>query len=459
MIKRNALAGLSAWRKSANRKPLIIRGARQVGKSTLVEMFAKQFRQFIYLNLDTIEDRELFAEERPFKQIIDAIFFSRNAAKDYKNTLLFIDEIQSSPFAMKQLRYFYEKAPKLAVIAAGSLFEAVVRDFSGSFPVGRVEFMYLHPLSFSEYLTAINEPLTLESYNSTPVPVYAHQKLLSLYHEFTLLGGFPEIVNHWVQHRDLSALQKIYQALQESYMNDIEKYASNDTVRQMISRILHLVPFYSGQRITMNNFGQSGYSGREVKNVLDVLQNSMLIQIIYPSTRTEMPLEPDFRKAPRLQFIDTGLMNYRMGIQDSYFSLDNLSDIYKGKILEHQIGCALINRDTNYLGNIRFWVRHKNQSHAEIDFLLQHKGELLPVEVKSGKSGRLRSLHSFMDRSSVKYAVRLWNKPVKNDEVRTISGKRFVLINLPYYLAEQIEKHYEWALSQVVAPLNTTATD
>lgn len=187
MYQRELLSELKTWLVKKNRKPLVLRGARQVGKTTLINLFSANFRQYIYLNMDLPEERRIFENAKSFNELFEAIFFLKNASRTEKNTLVFIDEIQNSPAAVKYLRYFYENQKDLPVIAAGSLIETLI-DKEISFPVGRVEYLAVRPFSFREFLTAGNYLKELEAINTIPFPDYAHEKLLTLFRKYVLTG-------------------------------------------------------------------------------------------------------------------------------------------------------------------------------------------------------------------------------------------------------------------------------
>ena len=193
MFKRKILDELNKWKDKSDRKPLVIRGARQVGKTTVVNLFSKQFDKYIYLNLENSEDREIFENNLSFDKLLEAIFFLKNVKKNSGTILIFIDEIQNVSNAVTQLRYFYENAKDLFVISAGSLLETLL-DKNINFPVGRVEYLVLKPLSFEEFLLAIGETPAVEMLNTIPLPDFAHKKLLGLFHRFVLIGGMPEVV-------------------------------------------------------------------------------------------------------------------------------------------------------------------------------------------------------------------------------------------------------------------------
>lgn len=225
---------------------------------------------------------------------------------------------------------------------------------------------------------------------------------------------------------------------------DVDKYARNETIRAILHHCIDAAPFAAGKRITFAGFGNSNYRSREVGESLRTLQRAQLLYMLYPSTSTEIPVIPDYKKAPKLQFLDTGLLNYHVGLQDQFFMHDDLHSFYRGLLAEHIVGQELIAHELNTRKKQCFWVRDKSQSQAELDFLVQMKGLALPVEVKSGKTGRLRSLLQFMDMCPHSYGVRLYSGPLEILKAKTLSGKEFQLLNLPYFCAGKLHEYIEW---------------
>jgi len=438
MFKRNILINLKKWKESSSRKPLILRGARQVGKTTAVDLFAAEFEQYICLNLERHEDRQLFNENYSFAEILSAIFLSRNVRYDKtKTTLIFIDEIQFSSIAIAMMRYFYEQTPELFVIAAGSLLETLMEE-AASFPVGRVEYLFMYPLTFAEFLMATDEKEALELLNTIPTPDYAHDQLLQLFHRYTLLGGMPEIVQHYGKKLDLVALNSIYRNLFVSYNDDVSKYVRKTRLVPLVRHAIGQAPNEAGKRIKFHGFGHSNYGSRDMGEALRILERALLIHLVYPTTSVTLPIIPNYQKSPKLQFLDTGLINYVMGLQTYYFSLSDLNSFYQGLICEHIVGQELIAADIMPTGKLAFWVREGAQAAAEVDFIIPHHQYLIPLEVKAGKSGMLRSLHQFVERTNYDFAVRLYAGKIALEQHQVTSGKKYRLLNLPYYLTGQI---------------------
>jgi predicted AAA+ superfamily ATPase len=444
MFKRLIIEELRKWKNTTGRKPLVLRGARQVGKTTIVEQFSTEFSQYIYLNPERTVDKNFFVRYQSIQEIVQAIFFQYNKKiENMKDTLLFIDEIQQSPEAVALLRYFYEDYPELHVIAAGSLLETLLGK-SINFPVGRVEYRAVRPVSFAEFLAAMNEDMALELYNKIPMPDFAYDKLLQLFHTYTLIGGMPEIVATYIANRDLTALQNVYESLLIPYFDDVEKYAKNAGQIQLLRHVIRAIFYEAGRRIKFQGFGASTYNSKEMGEALRILEKVMLIHLIYPTTQVELPFSPDMKKSPRLQILDTGMLNFFSGLQKNLFGTKDLNNLYQGKITEHIVGQEILSSDYSFLNSLHFWVRDKKQSEAEIDFMFPYNGGMIPVEVKSGNSGKLRSLHQYIDVSNVGFAVRLYAGNIHLEEHQTKAGNTFKLLNLPYFLSGRLKEYLNY---------------
>jgi uncharacterized protein len=448
MFYRKIIDEFDQWLNNPERKPLVLRGARQVGKTTVVHEWSRRFKQYIHLNLELPEDRALFQEFKNMSILMQQIFFSRNKSLALKeDTLIFIDEIQELPVAMGLLRYFYELEPTVKVIAAGSMMESVFNN-DIHFPVGRVEYKVLRPASFPEFLGALGEEQALEQLENMPCPNFAHERLLQLYREYAITGGMPEVVNKYARNRDLKTLRPVYDSLIASYLEDVEKYAPNDVrvlhLRHAIRASLQL----AGQRIQFAGFGQSAYRSREMGEALRALEKVWLVQLIYPTSSATLPLIPDLRKSPRLQILDTGLLNYIVGLQKEMLLTQELSSVHRGIMMEHLSGQELLAHRYEAMSSLSFWSRDKNSSSAEVDFVELFDGMVIPIENKSGKIGTLRSLHQFMEIAPHRFAVRLYAGRLEITEARTPRGRSFRLLNLPYYLGTQLRNYMDWLVAQ-----------
>ncbi|MFC1766726.1 ATP-binding protein [Planctomycetota bacterium] len=359
MFNRNIIKKLKLWNTSPIRKPLILRGARQVGKTSAVRMYGNEFKTFIELNLERLDHRRLFQRELSVQDLWQAILLSQQVRFTRDNTLLFIDEIQNAPEAIAYLRYFYEELPEIPIISAGSLLEMRVGTKQISFPVGRVEFMYMHPLSFIEFLEASEQLQLIEALQEIPVASHIVELTIPHFHRYTLIGGMPEVVQRYLESQDVSSLGPLYHALQQTYMDDVEKYAPKSA--NIIRHCIEMAPFEAAKRIKFGGFGQSNYKSKEISEALRTLQQAMQLQLLYPTTAVEIPAQRNRRKSPRLQFLDTGLINHAAGLQGQFYEYNDIQAIHRGLMAEHIVGQELFCHSTNNIPPL-FWVREKNQS-------------------------------------------------------------------------------------------------
>lgn len=442
IFPRKILDDLSEWRASPHRKPLVVRGARQVGKTTVIRRFGDTFDTFIYLNLELPSDKLIFDVSLSPESTMQRIFLEKKARRAGQ-TLLVIDEIQQSPPAVAMLRYFHERFPDIHVVSAGSLLEIMMDTHKISFPVGRVEYRYMFPLSFAEFLQAMGEREALELFDTVPIPEWALDRLFELFHLYALIGGMPEIIGRYRENSDVSALMPVFQGLLNAYTDDVSKYAKNPTEVTVVRHVIETAAYEAGKRVTFERFGSSAYRSREVGNALRTLERAMLLYLRYPATAVQPPLVPDLTRRPRLQLVDTGLLNFAAGLQASYFGVKDLNGLYKGILSEHIVAQELMACNSMQLMKPDFWVRERNQSNAEVDFVMAWESGLVPVEVKSGKSGTLRSLHSFIDISGCATAVRLYAGPPAWQSTETPAGTPYRLLNLPYFLAGKIREYLQ----------------
>jgi hypothetical protein len=258
----------------------------------------------------------------------------------------------------------------------------------------------------------------------------------------------PEIIQKYRERPDIIILKKIYEGIMTTYLNDVAKYARSLTIGALLRHAIESAPLEAGKRIKFQGFGNSDYRSREMSEVLRTLERAMLVKLIYPTTSVQIPAQPDLKKSPRLQFLDTGLLNFRANLQVSFFEYNDLHSFYQGKIAEHIAYQEIIASDSLTDQKPAFWTRETKQSNAEVDYLLPYRNILVPVEIKAGKSGSLRSLHQFMDRVEHPWAIRLYAGEIGVDRVRTTKGKSFYLLNLPYYLSGKLNAYAEWFISE-----------
>lgn len=442
MIERLIIKELRLWKERGNQKPLILRGARQVGKTTLVKEFSKEYDIFLKLNLEIEEDRFLFEQYDKIGDLLQAIYLVNQQKVEELPTLLFIDEIQNSSKAVAMLRYFYEEANQIHVIAAGSLLENLLNTQKISFPVGRVEYMAMRPCSFIEFLNGLGEKFDAGLIPSIQVTA-VHERVMRLFNSYTLVGGMPAAVVQYALNRDILSVSTIYESLLESYKDDAEKYAQNDTSAKVIRHILETGWGYAAETISFEKFGGSTYRSREMGSAFRTLEKALLVELVYPTSETRLPILPDYRKKPKIIWLDTGLVNYVAKIQKEVFSVSNIQDVWRGRIAEHIVAQELLTLDSRISVTRNYWRRNKDGSEAEVDFIFPYKGKIIPIEIKSGHNAHLRSLHLFMEQAPHNIAIRVWSHPLSVDIVNTPQGKEFKLINLPFYYIGVLENVLE----------------
>lgn len=439
MFKRDILTNLEEWATDCHRKPLILRGARQVGKTTVVNEFSKQFDNYLPLNLEKQEASRLFDLPVPLKDLMPLLFAHCGVVRKEGRTLLFIDEIQNSAKAISLLRYFYEELPNIYVIAAGSLLENIV-DIHSSFPVGRVQYLALRPCSFREFLQAIHEETLLPVLAQPEVTSAFHERLMNLFNIYTLIGGMPEVIQLYAERRDILSLNNIYETLLQGYRDDVEKYTTGKLLPDVVRFILKEGWHKAGQSITLGGFAGSSYKAREVGEAFRLLEKAMLLELVYPTTATDVPATSEIKRTPKLVWLDTGLVNYAAQIQKQVLGASDIMDAWRGMIAEQVVAQELLTLTNKVSQKRNFWVRGQNDSSAEVDYIWVQDSKIFPIEVKSGHNAHLRSLHSFMERSSQTVAFRVWSQPYSVNEVKTVQGKQFQLINLPFYLVGELSR-------------------
>jgi len=446
VFERNIISELKKWVAKRNCKPLILRGSRQVGKTTLVDSFSHNFENYLYLNFEKNPSATvLFEKEQEIDALMAEIFLFCNKENKPGKTLLFIDEIQNSATAIAKLRYFYEaKIPDLYVVAAGSLLETMLNK-KISFPVGRVEYLVLRPCVFNEFLRATGETQLEKALLNHRIPEALHSKTMNLFNTFTLIGGMPEVIADYAENKNFVGLNSIYESLLTSYRDDVEKYARNETMSQTIRYILQSGWKFAAERITLGGFAGSSYKSREMGEAFRTLEKTYILELCYPTTDCLVPVTKNLKRSPKLLWLDCGLINYAANVQKEVFEAADILDVWRGKIAEQIVAQELLALDSRVSNQRNFWVRNKKDSDAEVDFVLQHDGKAIPVEVKSGHNAKLKSLHLFMDEAPHDIAVRVWSQPFSIDISTTQKGKKIKLINLPFYyvgILEDILKEY-----------------
>lgn len=437
MFRRKIISKLEEWRRNKQHKPLILRGARQVGKTTVVNQLGASFDNYLYFNLEIAEHVRLLEMDIPLNDLVQLLFASLGISPKEGDTLIFIDEIQNSPKTIALLRYFYEQRPDLYIIAAGSLLENLV-DVKVSFPVGRVQYLAVRPCSFDEFLEATGRGnLHGVISQKCDYTVAFHNELMHLFNQYTIVGGMPEAVQKYALTGDVLAIDDVYETLVQAYKDDSEKYVRGSKMTDVVRFVLSYGWAFAGETITLGNFASSGYKSREVSEAFRLLEKAMLLELVYPVSSTQVPAIPETRRSPKLVWFDTGLVNYQAGIRKEIIGSTEMVDSWRGHIAEQVVAQELLALDDRVSARHSFWARSNNG--AEVDFVITHNSRIYPIEVKSGANAHLRSLQVFIDNSDVDIAIRVWSKPFSIDMVVTPNGKNFRLVNLPFYLISRIE--------------------
>ena len=443
MFARDLIQQMQRWRDNPHRKPLVLRGARQVGKTTLVREFGKEFDSFISLNLEK-DDAGIFRRFSNVNDVWQYLCLKHHIVQDKRRSvLLFIDEIQEEPKAVAMLRYFYEELPWVYVIAAGSRLHSLMKQHV-SFPVGRVEYLTLRPCSFVEFVNAKEGARWADMLRDVSVPEFMHEEMISLFNKYALVGGMPEAVSTYLEHQDVERLAPIYSSLLKGYNEDAEKFVGNAEQVKILRHILGTAWLSAAETITFSGFGNSSYTSTQVHDGMDLLERAYLLSLDYPITSTSAPALPATRRAPKLIMVDSGLTNFLAGIQLEYLRHKELLDTWRGKAAEQIVAQELRTvLDRHYRERQYFWIRDKKGATAEVDFVWQEGTDIIPIEVKAGTNSHLRSLHVFVNQSDRPVvAVRVWSGPLSVQDAQTPAPEKkpFRLVNLPFYYAGQLDK-------------------
>lgn len=442
MYEREKVTQLRQWSERNPHKPLVIRGARQVGKSTLVREFGREFDVFIEVNLELQEDAAIFRQTDKVEDIWQYLCLKNHVVSDRaKRMLLFIDEIQEVPQAVALLRYFYERMPWLYVITAGSRLQSLLKT-RVSFPVARVEYLNLRPFSFVEYVNAVEGKDWADMVRGLNVPALMHGRMMALFNQYALVGGMPEAVAAFAARRDIAHLSPIYNSLLKGYDEDVERYAKNEEQVRIIRHILKTAWLSAAETITFAGFGNSSYTSTQIHDAMDCLERAYLLSLDYPVTSTQAPAIPSTRRAPKLIMVDSGITNFVAGIQIEYLQNSNLLDTWRGRAAEQIVAQELrVVLDNQLRDEQYYWLRDKKGAKAEVDFVLQQDARMVPIEVKAGTNSHLRSLHSFVNNSSHPVtAVRLWSGEflVQDTFTPAPDSRPYKLISVPFYYVGQL---------------------
>lgn len=455
-MNRDAEADLLQWLQRIDRKPLVIRGARQVGKTWLVRRLAEQAgRGLIELNFERDPELEhLFRERDPLRilPLVEA-YTGQRIARD--KAILFLDEIQAAPGVLANLRWFAEEMPELPVIAAGSLLDFAWANHAFSMPVGRIAYLYLEPLSFEEFLDATGYgPLRdfLRAWQpGDPFPDVLHQKALLAFRDYLFVGGMPDVVQAWLADRSWITCAERQQALLATIRDDFAKYAGRVPHRRLTA-VLTAIPRLVGQKLKYSAIDPDERSVA-LKQALDLLRQARLLHPVLATDGVGVPLAATASdRTFKVIHLDIGLVSAALGRLNEGARRHASPGVIEGGLAEQVVGQLIRTTFPRFVDpELFYWVREKRGAEAEVDYLIQHGTRIIPVEVKAGTTGALKSLHLFMALRRLPAAVRFCADPPSVTEVQhqttTGDSAAYRLLSLPCYLAGQTHRLLDTVLA------------
>ncbi len=410
-MKRAIEKAFLEWKQDPKRKILLLRGARQVGKTYSIRELGKTFSSFVEVNFEENPEIKSFFEKslNPW-EIIEKLAIYFGTAIIPGESLLFFDEIQACPEALKSLRFFYEKIPELHVAAAGSLLELAIADLP-SFGVGRIESLFMYPLTFAEFMAAAGDQklnsLIAEAAPENPLDSVIHEKILAKLKIFQIIGGMPEVVKDYLETKDFNRCQKQLDNLETSWVDDFAKYKKRSPVLRL-QEVFKAIVFQTGSKFKYSSIA----AGRteSYKDALELLIKAGLAYKVCHTSARGLPLGAQINeKKFKILIFDSGIYQRILGLNLSEYIASDLQQlINKGYLAELFTGLELIKSASPYsYPELYYWHREERSSNAEVDFVIQGKSGVVPLEVKSGTKGQMQSLHIFLNERNLCKGVRI----------------------------------------------------
>ena len=435
-MKRDIEKVLKKWKDEKRRYPLLVRGARQVGKSYSIKKFAKEaFENLVEINFEQNPKYKACFDTLNPKKIIASISILSNSDITPGKTLLFLDEIQECPNAIVSLRYFYEQFPDLHVIGAGSLLEFALSQEDFKMPVGRIQYVYLKPLSFLEFLDALGEEKIRNmienlSKNNLPSKVI-HEHILSFIKLYSVIGGMPAVVYEYINSRDIKRCLNVQTIIIQTYRDDFGKYASRVKYKYL-QKIFYGVAKMVGKKFKYSNI-DSDMQSRDLKEALILLEKAGVVFRVKHTSGNGLPLEAESKENIfKTVFLDIGLMQNICGLGSDIFltSNEDFIKVNEGAVTEQFVAQELLNYQDCYTQpSLYYWVREAKNSSAEVDYVIPCCFKAIPVEVKSGKTGTLRSMHLYLKKANLSVGVKISLLPYDNT---------LPVISIPFYAIKKI---------------------
>lgn len=449
-MKRDRSAFLIKWLHSKERKPLVIRGARQVGKTWIIrELAQSEQRQLIELNFEKRpEIQTLFESNDPTEIIANITAFVGKTIKP-SESILFLDEIQVAPQLLAKLRWFAEDMPELPVIVTGSLLDFALTENPFSMPVGRISYLYLEPLSFEEFLEAIgNQRLReyIKNFNwNVKIPDAIHLQLIKLVREYLIVGGMPSSVSSWAEKKDPNTLNQIQYDLLSTYREDFSKYKGRLSIDRL-EDIMNSIPRQIGRKFIYSHVN-SQTSSAPLKQALEHLSKARVCHCILSTSANGLPLGAEVNvKLFKVVLLDCGLCCISLGLSlHQLVSISEITLLNNGAMAEQLVAQILRTINAPYIDPVLYcWQREKANSSAEIDYVIQHEDKVIPIEVKAGTTGSLKSLREFVKEKKTSLAVRVnSDKPsIVTSQIadKNADSLEYTLLSLPFYLLGQVHR-------------------
>ena len=399
-MNREALNGMMAWKGAPMRRPLVLRGARQVGKTWAVKEFAARNYQTLF-RLDFVEEpkfRRIFAGSLNPSSVISQVEAEFGKRVEPETSLLFLDEVQACANALKSLRYFFEEAPRYHVIAAGSLLELAMAGTS--FPVGSVDYLWMYPMTFSEFLRGTGSDILAEHLpglgQTEPLATATHEKLLEMVRLYCAVGGMPQAVEVFRRTGSLLDVTATHASLMQSYVDDLNKYRGRLSI-DGIDRLLSAIPSQVGRQVKYRSV-EPEWRIEKTKSVLRLLEQLMLVHPVRSTNCTGLPLgSTASEKVFKYVFLDVGLVHHQCGGNPAaLLQGGDLLGVHEGRLAEQFVGQELLARGGSENRKLYYWDRPERASAAEVDYVVVRDRTIVPVEVKSGPAGRLRSMTQYL---------------------------------------------------------------
>lgn len=453
------MSHLIDWANRPNRKPLVLRGARQVGKTTVIRMLAKELSlTLVEINLEDKQSFEPMLKDRSKAlEILELILLEQGISEPAENVLFFFDEAQESELLYPYLRYFYELASEYRVAAAGSLFELEIkRAERAQGPTGRVEYAYLEPMTFSEFLEAAN-PIAYKKYQEIefdePLPESLHAIFSKLFKEYLVSGGLPEVVQATVNKEGPRRIDQIKSDILTGYIEDLPKYSGLTGIKfkpKLLEQVLKSVYGKPSNSLTYNKIAE-GYKSTDVRQHMEILREAKIIRISLHSGENTPPLATAINpKKYKLYGLDIGLCYTFMNIPLSQvYTSEDINADCNGNIAEQYIAQAIQANSLPYkISDLYHWDNPSRAGVAEVDFLIERHGQVIPIECKSGKSGKMHSLRVLLESKQYEQAVRVYSENISIEEVnvrpKSKSGDiiecqayKCRLLSFPHYLIDR----------------------